>query len=471
MNLSKKIKSKSLLCALCVLCGSISTGAAAQSRQIPAPPQERPVVILNATIHPVSGPVIEKGWISFDNGKIVATGTGKPKSSANATSLDGSGLHVYPGLILASTYLGLTEVGDISQTNDSTELGRVKPEVRAACAVNPDSDLIPVTRANGILTAMIFPRGGLIPGRCSAMRLDGWTWENMTIDADAGLALNWPRTEPINSPWMDRSEDQQRKEIKDDLDAVEKFFDEAQAYIDAKDAAASSSNSAGKSSAAGSGANNAAPGPATDLRYEGMRPVLKGEKPIYISAALASQIESAVGWALRRGLKIVIVGGDQADRVSALLKKHDIPVIITGTHRMPTRRQDDYDQAYALPAKLQEAGVRFCITAGGEAAHDRNLNHMAATAAAYGLPKEDALKSVTSSAANILGLADRLGTLEPGKSATLIITSGDPLEITTETLIAYIDGRKIDLGSRQKSLYEKYREKYRQLGLLDDHKH
>jgi imidazolonepropionase-like amidohydrolase len=244
-----------------------------------------------------------------------------------------------------------------------------------------------------------------------------------------------------------RSEEQQRRDIKDDLDAVEKVFDDAQAYIKAKDAD---------------------PTIATDLRYEAMRPELKGEKPIFVSAAMASQIESAVAWGQRRGLKIVIVGGDQADQVSALLKKHDVPVIIGEIHRLPMHRQDGFDQPYALPARLHEAGVRFCIANNGEPAHERNLNHMAGTAAAYGLPKDEALKAVTINAANIIGVGAQLGSLEPGKSATLIVTSGDPLEITSDTLIAFIDGRRIDLGSRHKALYEKYREKYKQLGLIHD---
>lgn len=437
--------SRSTIALLCALCGS--TVATAQSRQIPAPVQSQPIIIHSATIHPVSAPPIENGWIRFENGKIVATGTGKPTADRSVQQIDGKGLHVYPGLISPNTYLGLTETGDISQTQDHSELGRIKPEVRACSAVNPDSDLLPVTRHNGILTMMVFPRGGLISGRCSAMRLDGWTWEDMTIEADGGLVLNWPRTEPVNAWWMERNEEQQRSEIRTDIDAIDQFFDEAAAYVKAKDVD---------------------PSVTTDLRYEGMRGVLRGEKPIFVSAAMAGQIESAVGWAVRRNFKIVIVGGDQADRVTHLLKKHDIPVIVAGIHRMPSRAHDDYDQAFSLPAKLHEAGVRFCIATGGEAPHERHLNHNAATAAAYGLPKEEALKSLTLNAANILGLGEKLGSLENGKSATLIVTTGDPLEITTDTLMAFIDGRKIDLASRHTMLYHKYQQKYRQLGLLSE---
>ena len=434
------------LLALLWTFGRLDVWTFAQSRQVPAPAQSKPIVIHGATIHPVNGPEIPNGWIRFEQGKITEVNSGKMNSSRDVERIDATGLHIYPGLISPNTYLGLTETGAVDVTNDHTELGRIKPEVRAASAINPDTDLIPVTRANGILTAMIFPRGGLISGRCSAIRMDGWTWEDMTIDADAGLVLNWPRTEPVVAWWMERNEEQQRREIRDDLEAIERFFDEAAAYVKAKD-------------------ND--PALRTDLRYEGMRAALRGEKPIFVSAALSSQIESAVGWANRRGFKIVIVGGDQADRVTSLLKQYDIPVIVGGIHRLPSRAHDDYDQAFRLPAKLHEAGVRFCIATGGEAAHERNLNHQAGTAAAYGLPKDEAFKAVTLNAAQILGLGDRLGSLEAGKSATLIVTTGDPLELTTDTLMAFIDGRKIDLGSRHKALFEKYQQKYQQLGLIE----
>jgi imidazolonepropionase-like amidohydrolase len=257
--------------------------------------------------------------------------------------------------------------------------------------------------------------------------------------------INWPRTEPFISRFNPQSEDEQRKQIREDLLAVDDLFDDAQAYIAAKD-----SDTTVK----------------TDMRLEAMRPAIRGERPVFISANLAGQIESAVAWANRRGVKIIIVGGTQADQVTDLLKKHDVPVIIGGTHRLPPRRQDDYDQPFSLAAKLQKAGVRYCLATQGEASTLRNLPHQAATAAAYGLPQEDALKAITLYPAQILGIDNSYGSIEVGKSATLILTTGDPLELTNDVLVAFIEGRKIDLGSRHKSLHEKYREKYRQLGLV-----
>lgn len=432
--------------AMWMLC---ATYAHAQSRVPHAPPtQEQPIVIHNATIHTVVGEVIEDGYVAFDNGWITHVGTGELPHFRNVKHIDADGLHIYPGLVAIDTELGLSEVSGVGVTVDHTEIGRISPEVRAAVAVNPDSDLIPVARAHGgIMTTLVMPRGGLLSGRAGLMRLDGWTWEMMAIDDDRGLVVNWPRTDPITAWWMDDSEEEQRKQIAEDLKNVEDIFDDAEAYVAAKDHD---------------------PAVKTDLRFEAMRAAIIGEKPVFVRAASHGQIESAVAWADRRNLNIVIIGGHEADRVIPLLKKHDVPVVVTGTHRLPSRRHDDFDQPFTVPAKLHEAGVRYAISHGTSAAHMRNIGHIAATAAAYGLPKDEALRSVTQHAADILGMGRELGTIEPRRRATLIITDGDPLERTTAVLDAFIDGRRIDLDSRQHQLREKYRKKYQQLGLIDD---
>lgn len=427
--------------------GICADAAHAQSRVPHAPPQQKPIVVHSTTVHTVSGRTIENGYILFENGVITALGEGSAPLLANAEEINAGGMHVYPGLIGLDTQLGLSETASVSVTIDHTELGRLTPEVRAAVAVNPDSDLIPVTRSNGILTSLIMPRGGLVSGRASIMRLDGWTWEQMAIDPEAGLVVNWPRTEPITAWWMQRSEEEQRREIAEDLESVERVFDEALAYMNAK-----AHDETRK----------------TDLRYEAMRAAIEGEQPVYIRASSRGQIESAVAWAVRRDMKPVIVGGYEADQVIPLLKKHDVPVIVNGTHRLPSNRHEPYDAPFTLPAKLHEAGVRFAIASGAETAHERHLNHNAATAAAYGLPKDESLKAVTLHAADLIGLGESHGSLEAGKAATLMITTGDPLEITSDVLVAFIDGRRIDLGDRQKALYRKYQEKYRQLGLLEE---
>jgi len=429
----------------------IATSLAAQSAQIPAPPQEKPIVIKNATIHTVTNGTIEApAYLVFENGRITNVGQGEAPRIDGAEVIDARDLHIFPGLISTDTTLGLTEVGAVDVTQDSRELGDFTPEVRAAVAVNPDTDLIPVTRANGILMGLTFPSGGIISGRCSAIRFDGWTWEDMAIDDAAGLVLNWPRTDPVFSRWGGRgrsmSAEDQASRAKEAIENLNEFFDAAARYLSARES------------------DETVP---LDSRYEAMREYLSGEKPIYVRADSASQIESAVAWSHRRGYKIVIVGGREADEALPVLAKHQVPVIVSGTHRLPSRRHDVYDNPYTLPKKLHEGGVLFSIATGGEAAHERNLNHNAATAAAYGLPKEEALKAVTINAAKILGIDQEYGSLESDKSATMVISTGDPLEITSDVLVAFIDGRRIDLTSRHTRLYEKYQEKYRQLGLIE----
>jgi imidazolonepropionase-like amidohydrolase len=436
---------------LAAACTAMLIGApvSAQSRQIPAPPQDRPVIIHSATIHTVSGDTIANGYVAFENGVINAVGSGTIPNLPDAILRDATGLHVYPGLIAASTNIGLTETGSVPMTQDFNEFGDFTPEARAISAVNPDSDLIPVARANGILTAFINTSGGVISGRGALMRLDGWTWEELAIDGDAGLILNWPSKRSRGfrfGGFRSQDPDEMLKRYQESLDNIEQFFDDARAYVKAR-----SNNETVK----------------TDLRLEAMRPYVLGEKPIYVSATSQGQIESSIAFAQRRHLKIVIVGGNEADRAAAMLVKYEVPVIIGGLHRLPRARHSAYDEPFTLPLKLHEAGVKFCIVSGAGAAHERNLNHVAATAAAYGLPRKEALRSVTLNAAEILGISATHGSIDTGKTATLIVTTGDPLEITTDVIMAFIEGRQIDLGNRHKALYMKYREKYRQLGLID----
>ncbi len=446
------LKNQSLWCRgwavlLLVLIGQPSS-LHAQSRQVPAPPQSRPIILHDATVHPVGAPVIERGYVIFAEGRITAIGSGPAPKSARGAPVNAEGLHVYPGLIACDTRLGLVETGAVDVTNDHNELGDITPEARAIVAVNPDSEHIPVTRANGILTAMTAPGGGTIAGQSAVIRLDGWTWEDLAINASAGLMIQWPRTDVVRSRWMNQGAGEQRKAIGERLTELEELFDEAERVLKACDAD---------------------PTLRRDMRWEAMRAALAGDEPVFIRAASTSQIESAVAFCMRRNLRPIIVGGRDADRVLPLLLEHDVPVIVGGMHQIPAARHDAYDRAFVLPSRLHEAGVRFAIAAGGSgSAHVRNLNHQAATAAAYGLPKDAALHAVTLGAAEILGIGTTHGSLEVGKAATMIVTTGDPLEITTDVLLAFVDGRAIQLGNRQKALDKKYREKYRQLGFYEE---
>lgn len=419
-----------------------ATIASAQSIQIPGEPQSRPVAIVNATVHPVSSETIERGFVVFDKSLITQIGSGDfAGNDVNFEIVDAKGQHVYPGLIAADTTIGLSEIGAVRATNDTSETGQLTPEVRAAVAVNPDTALIPVARANGILTMMVVPQGGVVSGYCSIMRLDGWTTEELTINDRAGLVIRWPNVRPRTAWWVQQSEEEQLKQARERLDRIDNLFRDAAAYLQAR---------------------KADPELPVDLRLDSMGPALGGFAPVYIHANDAAQIESAVAWANRLGLKAVIVGGSEADQCIELLKAHEIPVIIVGTHRMPSRRDAAYDEPFTLPQRLRDAGVRFCIASGEEPAHERNLPYHAAKAAAYGLPADEALRSITLSAAEILGVGKTLGSLEVGKVATLMITTGDPLEITSDIIAAWIDGSRVDLDNKQKALDRKYRHRYGQ---------
>lgn len=420
--------------------------ASAQDLIPKAAPQSTPVAIVGASIHTVSSGTIERGYVLFEGGLIVEVGDGERAFTAITRVVNAEGLHVYPGLIGAVTQTGLTEFGAVAATRDTRETGTVTPEVFAMVAVNPDSTIIPVTRANGILTVGVFPDGGAIAGRAGVMRLDGWTWEDMAVREDAGLVVNWPFMRTVRAPWMDLSPRDQQARVREQVETITTAFDAAAAYATAR---------------AGD------PALPVDIRWEAMQSVLPAagadQRPVFIHAQDFDQITAAVTWAVERGLKPVVIGGRDAPLCADLLLRHDVPVIVQGTHAMPKRDDSPYDDAFTLPARLEAAGITWCLASGEETPHERSLPYHAATAVAFGLSREAAIRSITLTAADILGVGDSLGSIDPGKSATLIVTDGDPLEITTETLHAFIDGREIDLMSKHKALDAKYREKYRQL--------
>jgi len=435
------------MCSISALIFSLLPGDLAQaSDQIPARAQDHPIAIAGATIHPVSGPIIERGTILFDKGKIVALGSGLTLPP-NVEVIDAAGKHVYPGLISPDTYIGLVEIEAVRATRDNVETGSINPNVRAEAAVNPESDLIPVARANGITTVVSAPSGSLIAGTSALLMLDGWTWEEMTLKAPLAMNVYWPRMNIIKAWWMRQSEEEQKKERDARLKELANAFRDARAYMTAKKAET----------------EKGLPYHNTDLRWEALIPVLEGRLPVVVWADDIQQIEAAVAWAEREKIRMIIGGGQDAWRVADLLKHNAIPVLAGAIYRLPDRRFEEYDEPLILPLKLYQAGIPFAIITQGEASNERNLPYQAATAAAYGLPKEEALKAITLSPAQIFGVADRIGSLEVGKDATLIITTGDPLEIESNVVLEFIQGKKIDLSSRHTKLYEKYLEKYRRM--------
>lgn len=437
------MKTLSLFLSITVL----GSTANLQASEIPAKPQDHPIALVGGTVHPVSGAVIENGTILFDKGKLTGIGAGVEIPAA-AEKIDIHGKHVYPGLIDARSVVGLVEIDLVRASRDVTESGSINPNIRAEVAVNPESEIIPVTRANGVTVAVTMPDGGTISGSAAAVELDGWTWEGMTLKAPVGLVVNWPTMRINRAWWEQRPEEDQKKARDKSLDELRNAFRDARAYLKAKR----------------SETQKNIPYHKTDLRWESMAPVLDRSVPLLMNAEEIEQIEAAIAWAEQENVRLVLLGGYDSWRVANLLREKDIPVIINPIHRTPWRRWEAYDEAFTLPKKLLDAGVRFCIAGDGGAWNERNVPYHAATAASYGLPREEALKAVTIYPAQILGIADRVGSLEIGKDATLIVTDGDPLEIMTHVEMEYIHGKTISLNSKHTQLYEKYKEKYRRSG-------
>lgn len=437
------------------LCGLAVTAAAWPGRAaVPTPgaSQDHPIALLGATIHPVSGPEIPNGTVVFDKGRVHFLGAGAAVP-ADAERIDVSGKQIYPGLIDPYSIIGLSELEAVRATNDYAEVGQNTPNVKAQVAVNPESEPIPVTRSNGVLLALVAPRGAGLRGTSALMMLDGWTWEDMTLAAPVAMHMNWPGMVITagQGRFGGEPEEKQKENRARALRVIRDTFDEARAYWKAK-------------KAAGRGA-----GPDEDARWEAMIPVLEGRMPLVVEADEIQQIQAAVAFADEQKIKLILYGGYDSPRCAELLKRHDVPVIVRILDRLPGRRYEAYDAAFTVPERLRQAGVRFCIANGGGFWNERNLPYEAAKAVAFGLPRDEALKSITLYPARILGVADRVGSLEVGKDATLIVTDGDPLETPTHVEMAFLQGRKVDLQDKQKVLWKKYQERYRRLGITERH--
>jgi imidazolonepropionase-like amidohydrolase len=425
----------SLLLALLV------TLPASAHDQVPGAPQTRPIVVEGGTIHVIDGPDIENGSVLFEGGKITAVGK-KIAVPDQAIRIDASGKHIYPGLIESVTDIGLREISAVEETDDRTEFGSLNPNARAWVAVNPDSELIPVARAGGVLVGMTTPGGRYLRGQTAVLYLDGWTVSDMTLLAPAAMYVDWSYLHPGGGDDKQRAE--QRKAKWKELDDL---LDQTRRYHAAREARPEQTP--------------------TNVRLESLVPLIKGQLPLLVAADSQSAIESAVAYAQSQGLRLIIYGGYDAEHCAELLNRYGVPVIIAGVYRLPQRRDDPYDAAYTLPDRLRQAGVKFAIGGDGAgspggAAAMRNLPYHAGCAVAYGLPHDLALRSITLSAAEILGVADRIGSITPGKDATLIVCDGDILETETHVTQAFIQGRVVDLGSRHKMLYDKYKRKYGQ---------
>ena len=395
-------------------------------------------LLRNVAIHPVTGPEIAGGMLLVQDGKIAELGA-KLTVPKGVKIIEGKGLHVYPGMINAATTVGLSEIGAVRETNDVTELGDFNPQLRSLIAINPESEHIPVTRANGITAVLTMPEGGVISGRAALIRLDGWTWEDMAVRRDAVMHLVFPtirsggRGFAAGASRMPYAEARRRYEQQ--VRSLREFFEQARRYQRAK----------------------AQPGPGfrTDLKFEAMIPVLEGKLPMMITASREKAVREALEFAAKEKVKVILAGlrepGSQLDEI----KKRGIPVVLPETLALPLEEDDPYDAAFTLPAELHKAGIKFAFGS-FDVQFARNIPYQAATAVAFGLPHEEGLKSVTINPAEIFGVSDQIGSIEKGKLADLMVTDGDPLETRTQIRHLFIRGRQVDLANKHQRLYDKY---------------
>jgi len=393
--------------------------------QIPAAPQSGPIALVGGTIHTVSGETIENGTLLFENGVI--TGIGQNINLPEGTMIENvEGKQIYPGLIDAYTQMGIYEIGAVNLTVDVNEQGSVNPNVKVERAFNPESRHIGIARSAGVLTSVTTPGGGLISGQSAAMHMDGWAWDTMTLKSGVGMIVSWPSANSDN--------------YKSNIEEIRQAFADARAYKKAREA-------------------EGVPRHDIDTRWEAMMPVFDREMPVVVGADDIRQIQDAITWASEENVRMILLGGRDSHLVSEYLKKNEIPVIITSVISSPNRSWESYDASYSLPSKLFEAGVEFAIAGESGAANANRLPLEAGAAAGFGLPIDEALKSITLSPARILGLNDRVGSLEVGLDASFLITDGNPIEYATQVEQVYIRGSKSDMRDMHRQFYEKYRAK------------
>ena len=405
----------------------------------------RPIAIRGARIVTVSGPVIEKGTIVLSGGKIVAVGENAAIPGV-AEVIDGTGKTVYPGLINGLTTLGLTEIGSVPGSVDTTETGDINPQARAWLAVQPHSDLIPIARANGVTAVLTAPQGGLVSGQSALLRLAGTTPEALTVKQPAAMHMVYPTGRPVFNlarlfeepelkTFEDRVKDRRQNQEKE-LRRLGNLIEDARALGQRR------------------GANLPSE---VDLAEEALGAVARGELPVVMRADAEDDIRGAVRFAGEHGLKLIIAGGLEAWRCADLLKEKDVPVLLQ-VDRLPLRESDRYDASFTNPSALHRAGVRFAIVS-DDAADTRNLPYEAAMARAYGLPADVALRAITLSPAEIFGVADRLGALAVGKDADVFVATGDIMDTRTQVTHVFVDGAPQSLETRHTRLYREFKDR------------
>lgn len=410
--------------------------------------------IVGAKIVTVSGAVIENGTVVIQNGKITAVGAGASVPSG-AERIDGKGLSVFPGMIDAVTGMGLAEIGQgANATIDIAEVGTNNANAKAITGINPHSSHINVTRVNGITTVMSAPTGGLIPGQGTVINLNGSTQADMAVVPTAALVINFPRIATggggfggggfggFGGPQLDFNEAVRRRDAQ--IDDLKKIFTQALNHARGMEAYAK---------------DKTLPAPATNLSLEALVPYVRGEKPIVFTSERERDIRAVAKFVSEMKLKGILVGGQEAWKAADVLKANNIPVIYTNIYSLPVRQDDPYDFLFEGPSKLQQAGVKFAVSTGDPGGENRDLPYHAGLAGAYGLSKEEALKSVTLYPAQILGIDNLMGSIEVGKMANVVVADGDILDARTNIKYIFINGRLIPLTSRHTELFESFKDR------------
>jgi imidazolonepropionase-like amidohydrolase len=405
--------------------------------------------ITNARIVTVSGATIENGTVVISGGKITAVGANVSIPSG-AERIDGAGMSIFPGMIDAATNMGLLEIpGGVRGSVDVAETGDMNANAKAIKGINPNSSHINVTRVNGITTVMSIPTSGTVSGQAAIINLNGATQAAMSVVPEFGLVINFPRvstfagfTPGVGPRIIEFSEAVKRRDK--NIEDLKKMFEDALNYAKVQEAYAK---------------DKSLPYPPNDIKMEAMIPYVRGEKPIIFTAERERDIRSVAKFVSEMKIKGIIIGGAEAWKAADDLKKSNVPVIFTNIYNLPANQDDPYDYFYAAPSQMQKAGLKFAISTGNDGAEVRDLPYQAGIAGAFGLGQTEALKSVTLYPAQILGIADKYGSIETGKMANIVVADGDILDPRTNVKYVFIDGRMLPLTSRHTELFEAFKDR------------
>ncbi|MDP5149976.1 amidohydrolase family protein [Rheinheimera baltica] len=419
------------------LASSLTTSAVLAHDMVPGQVQKAPILLTGLTVHTVTNGVKVDNDVLLVDGKIAAVGKDlTAPDGATVMALDGK--HLYPGLIALANQLGLIEIEAVRATDDTTEVTQTNPDIKARLAYNADSEVIPTIRSNGFAYSMVYPSGSMLMGQSSLMQLDAWNHQDALVAEGTGLHIRWPNASTLGSRWNPKPADEVRKANAEQLEKLQQYFKDAKAYYDAEKA----------------GLNTG-----LDSRWHEMLAVFDAKRPLFVHADDERQIRQAILLAKEYGLKLTIVGGRDSWRIADELAAAKVAVIYTAPYGLPSRGDENYQQAFIVPKTLQDAGVQYALSLDGfwDA---RNLVFAAGQAISFGLTPEQALRSVTINAAQIAGVADKIGSIEVGKAASLVVSDGDIFDYLGHKVThLWIDGREVDLNNRHKQLHQKYQQR------------